>query len=134
MGQEFLEDKQWSSDSTSSNLLLWSGLTTGSGIAMVDHLRFTQELIRLRWNQPALRGDPFQEIRDKEIRRDSEIRDEITPSIGRARRIKQSNRSCRLRCYPGDPCNRRCWGVFRPATQELPGHELPTGNCEQART
>ena len=24
---------------------------------MVNHLRFTQELIRLRWNQPALRGD-----------------------------------------------------------------------------
>jgi len=24
---------------------------------MVDHLRFTQDLIRLRWNQPALRGE-----------------------------------------------------------------------------
>ncbi len=24
---------------------------------MVDFLRFTQDLIRLRWNQPALRGD-----------------------------------------------------------------------------
>src|SRR5271170_2361422 len=24
---------------------------------MVDHLRFTQDLIRLRWNQPALRSD-----------------------------------------------------------------------------
>jgi 1,4-alpha-glucan branching enzyme len=24
---------------------------------MVNHLRFTQDLIRLRWNQPALRGD-----------------------------------------------------------------------------
>jgi 1,4-alpha-glucan branching enzyme len=57
MGQEFLEDKQWSWDATSSNLLWWSGLTTGSDIAMVDHLRFTQDLIRLRWNQPALRGD-----------------------------------------------------------------------------
>jgi 1,4-alpha-glucan branching enzyme len=57
MGQEFLEDKQWSWDATSSNLLWWSGLTTGSNIAMVDHLRFTQDLIRLRWNQPALRGD-----------------------------------------------------------------------------
>jgi 1,4-alpha-glucan branching enzyme len=57
MGQEFLEDKQWSWDATSSNLLWWSGLTTGSDVAMVDHLRFTQDLIRLRWNQPALRGD-----------------------------------------------------------------------------
>jgi 1,4-alpha-glucan branching enzyme len=57
MGQEFLEDKQWSWDATSSNLLSWSGLTTGSDMAMVDHLRFTQDLIRLRWNQPAFRGD-----------------------------------------------------------------------------
>jgi 1,4-alpha-glucan branching enzyme len=57
MGQEFLEDKQWSWDATSSNLLYWSGLLTGSDVAMVNHLRFTQDLIRLRWNQPALRGD-----------------------------------------------------------------------------
>jgi 1,4-alpha-glucan branching enzyme len=57
MGQEFLEDKQWSWDATSSYLLGWSGLTSGGDVAMVDHLRFTQDLIRLRWNQPALRGD-----------------------------------------------------------------------------
>jgi 1,4-alpha-glucan branching enzyme len=57
MGQEFLESKQWSWDATSSNLLDWSGLTNGSNPAMVNHLRFTQDLIRLRWNQPALRGD-----------------------------------------------------------------------------
>ena len=24
---------------------------------LTDHLRFTQDLTRLRWNQPALRGD-----------------------------------------------------------------------------
>ena len=57
MGQEFLEDKQWSWDATSSNLLYWDGLNNGTDIAMVNHLRFTQDLIRLRWNQPALRGD-----------------------------------------------------------------------------
>ncbi|HUD98837.1 MAG TPA: alpha amylase C-terminal domain-containing protein [Bryobacteraceae bacterium] len=57
MGQEFLEDQQWSWDPTSSNLLDWSGLTTGSDQAMVDHLRFTQDLIQLRWRQAALRGD-----------------------------------------------------------------------------
>jgi 1,4-alpha-glucan branching enzyme len=57
MGQEFLEDKQWSWDASSSNLLWWSGLNAGTDAAMVDHLRFTQDLIRLRWNQPALRGD-----------------------------------------------------------------------------
>jgi 1,4-alpha-glucan branching enzyme len=58
MGQEFLEDKQWSSDpGASSNLIWWGGLEAGTDRAMADHLRFTQDLIRLRWNQPALRGD-----------------------------------------------------------------------------
>jgi 1,4-alpha-glucan branching enzyme len=58
MGQEFLEDKQWSWDATASNnLLYWAGLNNGTDIAMVNHLRFTQDLIRLRWNHPALRGD-----------------------------------------------------------------------------
>jgi 1,4-alpha-glucan branching enzyme len=57
MGQEFLEDKQWSWDPQSANLIWWGGLDAGVDQAMVDHLRFTQDLIRLRWNQPALRGD-----------------------------------------------------------------------------
>jgi 1,4-alpha-glucan branching enzyme len=57
MGQEFLEDKQWSWDPTSSNLLYWDGLNSGTDVAMVNHLRFTQDLIRLRWNHAALRGD-----------------------------------------------------------------------------
>jgi 1,4-alpha-glucan branching enzyme len=57
MGQEFLEDKQWSWDPASANLIWWNGLNPGSDAAMVNHLRFTQDLIRLRWNQPALRSD-----------------------------------------------------------------------------
>ena len=57
MGQEFLEDKRWSWDPKSSNLIWWAGLNTGSDQAMVNHLRFTQDLIRLRWNYPALRGE-----------------------------------------------------------------------------
>jgi 1,4-alpha-glucan branching enzyme len=57
MGQEFLEDKQWTWDSHYPNLLYWAGLNSGSDEKMVDHLRFTQDLIRLRWNQPALRSD-----------------------------------------------------------------------------
>jgi 1,4-alpha-glucan branching enzyme len=58
MGQEFLEDKQWNWDPTSAaNLIWWDGLTPGVDQAMADHLRFTQDLIRLRWSQPALRGD-----------------------------------------------------------------------------
>ncbi|MGO8950100.1 MAG: alpha amylase C-terminal domain-containing protein [Ktedonobacterales bacterium] len=62
MGQEFLEPKQWSWDATSSNnLLSWEEfndeLTPGPDKPMANHHRFTQDLIRLRWNQPALRGD-----------------------------------------------------------------------------
>ena len=57
MGQEFLEDKQWSWDPKSPNLIWWAGLTSGSDQAMVDHLRFSQDLIHLRWNYPALRGE-----------------------------------------------------------------------------
>jgi 1,4-alpha-glucan branching enzyme len=51
MGQEFLAAKQWSWDPKSSNLLSMAGSVA------LDHLRFTQDLIRLRWNHPALRGD-----------------------------------------------------------------------------
>jgi len=58
MGQEFLQSYQWSPDPTDSlHLIWWNGLNTGTDQAMVNHLRFTQDLIRLRWNQPALRGD-----------------------------------------------------------------------------
>ncbi len=56
MGQEFLEDKQWNWDPTAPNLIWWGGID-GADQAMVNHLRFTQDLIRLRWNQPAIRGD-----------------------------------------------------------------------------
>jgi len=58
MGQEFLQSYPWSPDPTASlNLIWWDGLNSGVDPAMVNHLRFTQDLIRLRWNQPALRGD-----------------------------------------------------------------------------
>jgi 1,4-alpha-glucan branching enzyme len=56
MGQEFLEDKQWSDDPLGQNLINWQGLATGD-VSMTDHLRFTQDAIRLRWLNPALRGD-----------------------------------------------------------------------------
>jgi 1,4-alpha-glucan branching enzyme len=57
MGQEFLEDKQWSDNPAGPDLIWWAGLVTGADRAMVDHLRFTQDVIRLRWRQPALRGE-----------------------------------------------------------------------------
>ena len=56
MGQEFLEEKQWDISTTSGHLIGWAG-AEGVESAMVNHLRFTQDLIRLRSNQAALRGD-----------------------------------------------------------------------------
>jgi 1,4-alpha-glucan branching enzyme len=63
MGQEFLEDKQWSDNfEYDANLLLyWAGLDHGDR-QMLDHLRFTRELLRLRWRYPALRGQGFRVI------------------------------------------------------------------------
>ena len=57
MGQECLEDKPWDTGTNPSNLIFWAGLETGSDRAMVNHHRFNQELIGLRWDRPALRGD-----------------------------------------------------------------------------
>jgi 1,4-alpha-glucan branching enzyme len=57
MGQEFLEDKQWNELPGGANLIWWGGLDNGTDPAMVNHLRFMRELIQLRWNYPALRGD-----------------------------------------------------------------------------
>jgi 1,4-alpha-glucan branching enzyme len=55
MGQEFLEPQPWDTDPSGPNLLSWDALAADT--AMTDHLRFTQDLLRLRQNQPALRGD-----------------------------------------------------------------------------
>ncbi|MGO9598998.1 MAG: alpha amylase C-terminal domain-containing protein [Isosphaeraceae bacterium] len=55
-GQEFLEDKQWS-DSDPNLLIYWDGVDKGTDKAMVNHLRFTRELIALRRHQPVLRGE-----------------------------------------------------------------------------
>jgi 1,4-alpha-glucan branching enzyme len=57
MGQEFLEAKPWDTNPGGPNLLDWDTLNSGTDPAMTDHLRFTQDLLQLRRNQPALRGD-----------------------------------------------------------------------------
>jgi 1,4-alpha-glucan branching enzyme len=57
MGQEFLEKKQWNWDPKSPNVISWDGLNAGADPAKANHLRFTQDLIRLRWKLPALRGE-----------------------------------------------------------------------------
>jgi 1,4-alpha-glucan branching enzyme len=59
MGQEFLEDKQWNDNPTPANLIWWAGLE-GADKNMGDFQRFTRELISLRRNQPALRGEGCQ--------------------------------------------------------------------------
>jgi 1,4-alpha-glucan branching enzyme len=69
MGQEFLEDKQWDEDPAGSNLIDWQGLGSGDK-TMSDQLRFTQDIIRLRWSQPALRGqniNPYYSHNDNRI-------------------------------------------------------------------
>jgi len=60
MGEEFLEDKQWSDDvSAHPELrLFWAGLDAADP-TMRDFLRFTRELIQLRWQFPALRGEGY---------------------------------------------------------------------------
>ena len=57
MGQEFLEDKYWSDSPNffADSLIFWDGLTRDR--AMQDHLRFCQDLIRVRKSLAALMGD-----------------------------------------------------------------------------
>jgi 1,4-alpha-glucan branching enzyme len=55
MGQEFLEDKQWSEVPSSPLHIWWDGLNGGDP-SMVNHLRFMQDAIRARSIHPALRG------------------------------------------------------------------------------
>lgn len=63
MGQEFLEDKQWSDDFVSHRdlLLYWAGLDQ-SDKQMLDHLRFMRELLGLRRRHPGLRGQGFRVV------------------------------------------------------------------------
>jgi 1,4-alpha-glucan branching enzyme len=55
MGQEFLEDKQWSEVPSSPLHIDWNGLNSGDR-SMADHLRFMHDAIRARRTHPALRG------------------------------------------------------------------------------
>ncbi|MCI0535813.1 MAG: alpha amylase C-terminal domain-containing protein, partial [Verrucomicrobiales bacterium] len=57
MGQEFLEDKHWTDDPDTVNLLIWWAGLEGADRHMSDHHRFTRDLIWLRRKHPALRGE-----------------------------------------------------------------------------
>jgi 1,4-alpha-glucan branching enzyme len=63
MGQEFLEDKEWSDNFELHGdlLLYWAGLDRGDR-QMQDHLRFCRELIWLRRQLPGLRGQGFRVV------------------------------------------------------------------------
>jgi 1,4-alpha-glucan branching enzyme len=63
MGQEFLENKQWSDDFDSHHelLLYWAGLDQGDK-QMLDHVRFTRELFEVRRQTPGLRGQGFRAV------------------------------------------------------------------------
>jgi len=63
MGQEFLEDKQWSDDVPGHPelLLYWAGLAAADP-TMRNFRNFIRELIQLRWRQAALRGEGFSPI------------------------------------------------------------------------
>ncbi len=63
MGQEFLEDKQWSDDvhGHPELLLYWEGLGAPDP-SMRDFLRCTRELVRLRRDHPGLRGDGYRGV------------------------------------------------------------------------
>lgn len=56
MGQEFLESKQWDDDPKGPNIITWP-TDDAADQPKNDFLRFTQDLIRLRWNHEALRSD-----------------------------------------------------------------------------
>jgi 1,4-alpha-glucan branching enzyme len=57
MGQEFLEDKPWTDNPHAANLMIWWAGLEGLDKNMSDHQRFTRDLIWLRRNHPALRGE-----------------------------------------------------------------------------
>ncbi|HSN05328.1 MAG TPA: alpha-amylase family glycosyl hydrolase [Nitrospira sp.] len=63
MGQEFLEDKQWADDFVSHRdlLLYWAGLEQGDK-QMLDHVRFTRDLLRLRHRSAGLHGRGFRVV------------------------------------------------------------------------
>lgn len=56
MGQEFFEDKPWDVLPRPPNIPEWDRLQAQEPSA-TQFLQFTKDLIRLRWNHPALRGE-----------------------------------------------------------------------------
>jgi 1,4-alpha-glucan branching enzyme len=57
MGQEILEATPWTDD-VRGNILSWDHLAAGNNVC-ADFLRFVRELLGIRRDQPALRGEPI---------------------------------------------------------------------------
>jgi 1,4-alpha-glucan branching enzyme len=57
MGQEMLEPTPWTDD-VRGNVLSWDRLAAGDKVCD-DFLRFVRELLGIRRDQPALRGEPI---------------------------------------------------------------------------
>lgn len=55
MGEEFLEDKNWSDDRGANGLIWWEGLDAADP-AMRDFRRYVRDLVQLRRREPALRA------------------------------------------------------------------------------
>jgi 1,4-alpha-glucan branching enzyme len=56
MGEEFLEDKDWSDDRTYDGLIWWEGLNAAAPREMKDFLQFFTDMVGIRNAQPALRA------------------------------------------------------------------------------
>jgi 1,4-alpha-glucan branching enzyme len=68
MGQELLEDKNWSDDRQVDGLIGWDALD-GADTARRDFLRFVTDMIALRRSQPALRGSSARVSRAEDFER-----------------------------------------------------------------
>jgi 1,4-alpha-glucan branching enzyme len=68
MGQELLEDKNWSDNRQVDGLIGWAALD-GADTARRDFLRFVADMIGLRRSQPALRGSGARVSRAEDFER-----------------------------------------------------------------
>ena len=103
MGQEFLEDKNWSDNRLVDGLISWEALE-GAGSASRDFLKFVADMIRLRRSQPALRGSSARVSRARNCDRvivlhrwiEGEGRDVVVIAISPSNRSRIMRSDCRL--------------------------------------
>jgi len=114
MGQEFLEDKNWSDIRLVDGLISWEALD-GAGSASRDFLKFVADMIRLRRSQPALRGSSARVSRARNYDRvivlhrwiEGEGRDVVVIAISPSNRSRIMRSDCRLPGLVGTAQQRR---------------------------